>query len=117
MLGNQRQKSCIIATLVNPAYREHVMLLYDSGDERNAAAAHYLNEGLKSGQLCVYASVVACDSASKWHTSNISPMIIDYEENVRQGNLVIVDFKPFFESAEKGELAHSGSSGRSLKPC
>jgi CheY-like chemotaxis protein len=81
------------------------MLLYDSDDERNVAAAHYLNEGLKSGQLCVYASVGAYDSASKWHTSNISSMVVDYDENVEKGNLVIVDFKPFFESAEKGELA------------
>lgn len=94
-----------MASLVNPAYREHVMLLYDSDDERNAAAAHYINEGLKGGQLCVYASVGASDSSSRWHTSSISSRIIDYEENIREGNLVIVDFKPFFESAQKGDLA------------
>ncbi|MEW6603770.1 MAG: MEDS domain-containing protein [Thermoproteota archaeon] len=93
-----------MASLTSQAFREHVMLLYDSDDERNVAAAHYINEGLRSGQLCVYASVGALNSASKWHTSRISPMITDYEDNVRKGNLVVVDFKPFLEFAQKEEL-------------
>jgi len=80
------------------------MLLYNSDDERDVAAANYFNEGLASGQLCVYASVGALDSASKWHASRISPNITSYEENVKSGNLIIVDFKPFFESAQKGDL-------------
>ena len=81
------------------------MLLYDSDDERNLAAVHYINEGLKGGQLCVYASVGAYDGSSKWHTSKISSKITDYEENVKNGNLIIVDFKPFFESAQQGNLS------------
>lgn len=93
-----------MASLVSPAYCEHVMLFYDSDDERNVAAAHYINEGLRSSHLCVYASVGALDSASKWHTSRISSMITDFDENLRKGNLIVVDFKPFFESAQKGEL-------------
>lgn len=93
-----------MASLVSPAFREHVMLLYDSDDERNAAAARYINEGLKSGQLCVYASVGALDSTSKRHTSQISSSIVDYEDNVNRDNLVVVDFKPFFESAQKSEF-------------
>lgn len=80
------------------------MLLYNSDDERNVAAANYFNEGLASGQLCVYASVGELDSASKWHASRISPNITGYEENVKSGNPIIVDFKPFFESAQKGDL-------------
>lgn len=80
------------------------MLLYDSNDERNLAAVHYINEGLKSEQLCVYASVGAYDSSSRWHVSNISSRIMNYEENVKKDNLIIVDFRPFFESAQKGNL-------------
>jgi CheY-like chemotaxis protein len=93
-----------MASLASPEYSEHVMLLYDSDDERNLAAVHYINEGLKSGQLCVYASVGAYETSSRWHTSNISSRIKDYEENVKNGNLVILDFKPFFQSAQKGDL-------------
>jgi hypothetical protein len=58
---------------------------------------------LKSGHLCIYASVGAYDSASKWHYSNLSSKIENFEENVKQGNLVIIDFKPFFEAARKGD--------------
>lgn len=89
--------------LPNHAYRQHVMLLYDSDDERKATVIDYINEGLKNGQLCIYASVGAYDSASKWHYSNLSSKIENFEENVKQGNLVIIDFKPFFEAARKGD--------------
>jgi len=89
---------------MSPSYREHVMLRYNSDDGRNVAAANYINEGLASGQLCLYASVGAVDSVSKWHTSRISPNITGYEENVKKGNLIIVDFKRFFESVQKGDL-------------
>lgn len=89
--------------LLNSTYREHVVLLYDSDDERKATAADYINEGLKNGQLCIYASVGAYDSTSKWHYSNLSSKIENFEENVKQGNLVIIDFKPLFEAARKGD--------------
>ncbi|MEP0824053.1 MAG: MEDS domain-containing protein [Nitrososphaera sp.] len=100
--GDKEQQ---MTSLVSPARPEHVMLLYDSDNERNIAAAHCIDEGLRNNRLCVYASVGALDSASKWHTSRISSMITDFEENVRKGNLVVVDLKPFFESAQKGSLA------------
>lgn len=88
--------------LPNPAHGQHVMLLYDSDDERKVTAVDYINEGLKNGQLCIYASVGAYDTASKWHYSNLSSKIENFEENVKQGNLVIIDFKPLFEAARKG---------------
>jgi CheY-like chemotaxis protein len=91
--------------LFHTAYLKHVMLLYHTDEERNAAAVDYINEGLKSDHLCVYASVSAYDSASKWHYSNLSSRIENFEENIKQGNLVIVDFKPLFEAARKGDLA------------
>lgn len=87
----------------NLAHGQHVMLLYNSDDERKAAAIDYISEGLKNGQLCVYASVGAYDSASKWHYSNFSSRIQNFEENVKQGNLVIIDFKPLFEAARRGD--------------
>ncbi len=89
--------------LFHPAYRKHVMLLYHTDEERNTAAVDYINEGLKSDHLCVYASVGAYDSASKWHYSNLSSSIENFEENIKQGNLVIIDFKPFFEASRRGD--------------
>jgi CheY-like chemotaxis protein len=90
-------------SILNLAYRKHVMLLYHTDEERNAAAVDYINEGLKSDHLCIYASVGAYDSASKWHYSNLSSKIENFEENVTQHNLVIIDFKPCFETARKDD--------------
>lgn len=91
------------SSILNPAYREHVMLLYKTDEERNDAAADYINEGLKTGHLCLYASVGAHDTSSKWHYSNLSSKIMNFEEHVRQGDLLITDFKPFFEFGRKGD--------------
>lgn len=89
--------------VLNSSYREHVMLLYHSDEERSAAAIDYINEGLNSNHLCIYASVGACDSASKWCSSILSSEIENFEENVKQGNLVIIDFKPLLDTARRGD--------------
>ena len=89
--------------LLNSSYREHVMLLYHSDEERSAAAVDYINEGLKSDHLCIYASVGACDSASKWCSSILSSEIENFEENVKHGNLVIIDFRPLLDTARRGD--------------
>jgi hypothetical protein len=64
------------------------MLLSHGNEDRNASAYEYINEGLKNDYLCVYASVGAYDSTSKWHYSNLSSNIENFDENVKQGNLV-----------------------------
>ncbi|MDQ4015470.1 MAG: hypothetical protein M3136_06860 [Thermoproteota archaeon] len=76
--------------------------MYNNQDECDSAAIDSLNEGLKAGQLCIYASVFNGD---KSHLSRISSKITDYLENIEKGNLVIVDFLPFYESAKASNLA------------
>ena len=78
------------------------MLLYNNQGECDSAAIYSLNEGLKAGQLCIYASVFNGD---KSHLSRISSKITNYLENIEKGNLVIVDFLPFYESAKASNLA------------
>ena len=75
------------------------MLLYSSDAERNNAAASYINNGLKSGHQCIYASINAYDSKSSSNISNLSSNIDNYKENIERGELRIVDFKPYYESA------------------
>jgi CheY-like chemotaxis protein len=77
------------------------MLLYKSQDECNQAAISCINDGLREGQLCVYASVSANDSS---HLVNLSSKITDYKQNIVNGNLSIVNFRPHYESALKGDL-------------
>ena len=84
---------------------EHIMLLYSSDDERNNAAVNYINNGLKNGHLCIYASINPYDSKSSANISNLSSKIDDYKENIESGELQIVNFKPYYESALHGDLS------------
>jgi hypothetical protein len=45
----------------NPSCCEHVMRLYQNDEERDKIAVDYINEGLRRGQLAIYASVDAQD--------------------------------------------------------
>jgi hypothetical protein len=49
-----------------------------------------MNQGLKEGQLCIYASVNAYEP---FHLTNISSLIEDYKDNLNKRNLLIVDLK------------------------
>jgi CheY-like chemotaxis protein len=91
--------------LTNIPSNEHIMLLYSSDDERNNAAVNYINNGLKSGYHCIYASINAYDSKSSSNISNLSSNIDNYKENIENGELQIVNFKPYYESALHGDLS------------
>ena len=78
---------------------EHIMLLYNDDHERNNAAINYLNKGLKDGYHCIYASIDAYNSKSSSNISDLSSKIDNYKENIENGNLEIVDFKSYYESA------------------
>jgi MEDS: MEthanogen/methylotroph, DcmR Sensory domain len=91
--------------LTNIPSNEHIMLLYASDDERNNAAVKYINNGLKSGQKCIYASINAYDSESSSNISNLSSKIDNYKENIENGELQIIDFKPYYESVLHGDLS------------
>ena len=71
----------------------------------NNAAASYINNGLKSGHQCIYASINAYDSKSSSNISNLSSKIDNYKENIESGELQIVNFKPYYESALHGDLS------------
>ncbi|MGC1930367.1 MAG: HAMP domain-containing sensor histidine kinase, partial [Candidatus Nitrosopolaris sp.] len=79
----------------------HVMLLYNDYSERELASINYINQGLREKQLCIYASVDAYNTS---HLSKISRQIKDYEENIIKRNLIILNLKPFYDSALAGDL-------------
>ena len=79
----------------------HVMLLYNDYSERELASINYINQGLREKQLCIYASV---DAYSTSHLAKISRQIKDYEENIIKRNLIILNLKPFYDSALTGDL-------------
>jgi len=77
------------------------MLLYNDYSDRELASIKYINQGLQEKQLCIYASVDAYNTS---HLSKISWQIKDYEENITKRNLIILNLKPFYDSALAGDL-------------
>ena len=88
--------------LLRSSDRQHLMLLYDSESDRSSAEIDCINRALAAGQYCVYATV---DANDKEFMSRLVSSISDYERQVEQGNLLVVNFKPFYDSAANGELA------------
>ena len=76
-------------------------MTYENREELNHAIATYINEGLRRGQLCVYATVCYRDEE---HIKNFSTLIDSYKENVDKGNLLIVDLAPFYIASLVGDV-------------
>jgi len=83
---------------------EHIMLLYEDKNKRNNFIIDIINEGLKNGCLCIYASLDLDNSKGISLIDDLSSKVINYEENTQKGNLRFINFKPYYESALKGDL-------------
>ena len=95
----------LLSGLTGIPSNEHIMLIYNSDGERNKAAVNYINKGLKDGHHCIYASINAYDSESSSNISNLSSKIDNYKENIESGELRIINFKSYYESALHGDLS------------
>ena len=83
----------------------HVMLVCEDENARLDAASHFINKGLGLNQLCIYASVHAFDNDSVLSASNLKSKISNCESQINSGNLQIIDFKPYYESAGESNLS------------
>lgn len=77
------------------------MLLYDGEDERSSTEIDCIKNALAAGHFCVYATV---DAKNKEFVENLATRIESYQDQIDQGNLKIVNFMPFYDSAAKGDL-------------
>jgi hypothetical protein len=80
---------------------KHQAFLYDNEQQRDDAITKFINEGLDRGQLCIYGTIHLTD---KEYFKTMSSRITDYEENVKKGNLIVIDFLPFYIAALKKDL-------------
>lgn len=80
---------------------KHIVLLYDYDSDLDVSIADYLNAGPKRNQFCVLASVHVRD---KGFAKRFSLRIADYKENIKKGNLLIVDLAPFYIAAMIGDM-------------
>ncbi len=87
--------------LITPSTNMHLILLYDEQDDLDKAISAYINEGLKRGQICIHASV---SLANEGYLENFSSQITNYQENLKNGNLIVVDLVPYYVNAMVGNL-------------
>ena len=90
--------------VTNLVYNEHIMLLYENKNKRNSFIIDIINEGLKNGCLCIYASLDIDNSKSISLIDSLSSRIINYKANIQNENLKFINSKPYYESALKGDL-------------
>ena len=89
--------------LLQSSHKQHLMLLYDDEAERSLAEIDCIDYALNEGQYyCIYATVDANDE--DFVSEKIIPKIKDYSRHIQEGNFVIINFKPFYDSAANGDL-------------
>jgi hypothetical protein len=54
--------------------------------------------------FCIYASIDIDNSKNMPLIDSLSSRIINYEENIQNENLEFINFRPYYESALKGNL-------------
>jgi CheY-like chemotaxis protein len=87
--------------LVKSFNQQHVMLLYKNPEDRSVVELQSINEALSEGQLCVYASI---DMNDKSLLKKFVSKIPNCQRHIEQGNLLIVNFMPHYNSALAGSL-------------
>ena len=88
----------------NHLSNEHIMLLYEDRNKCNNFIIDIINEGLKNGCFCIYASLDIDNSKGISLIDSLSSRIINYKANIKNGNLKFINSKPYYESALKGDL-------------
>jgi CheY-like chemotaxis protein len=78
---------------------KHVMLLYETEEDRAKAASDWINQALEEDQLCIYASVYAFEDPHISNISSLSNRINNYQEHTENNNLQIINFRTYYESA------------------
>lgn len=96
----------------DPPINEHILLLYDNEYERDKLVAEYINEGLKRGQLCAFASVMNPDIRTLNNT--LKSRIVDFDNNIREGNLLLVKLSTHYVGALAGNLEPFNTMEREL---
>ncbi len=79
---------------------QHSVLLYNDTRNRDAYLINYINEGLNKNELCIYGAIDLRDKESL----EIAPHIVDYEKNIIESNLMIVDLAPYYIAALTEDL-------------
>ena len=88
-------------SILHSSDRHHLMLLYDNEQERSSTEIDCINQALAGGRYCLYATV---DANNQKCLDDLARKIQNYQIQIEKGNLKIVNFMPFYESAARGDL-------------
>ena len=91
-------------TINLPSNNHHGLLLYKNNDQRNEILINLLNKELAKGHICIYAPVDLYNSENNSSISAISSKILNYHENIQNGNLQIINMRHYYESAIRREM-------------
>ena len=91
--------SNVLVNLVPNA--QHILLLYEDENDLLISVKTYLNEGLKRAELCIHATVNLMDGS---YIENFTSQIEDYQENTKEGNLLMLNFQSYYKKAIVGNL-------------
>jgi CheY-like chemotaxis protein len=80
----------------------HVALFCDDEVQRNTEIVRFISEGLEQQQLCILGTIHYRDT--EYFIRSFANKISEYEENVKNGNLLVVDFAPFYVAALCGDI-------------
>jgi len=83
------------SALVDPRGKEHFLLLYKDESRRDQNVIKFINEGLKRNQLCIHATL----DRNEKTLSKMASQILDYETNIKNGNLIIANIEHLYKSA------------------
>lgn len=99
-------------SFLNPPVGTHVALVYDKLEEKDFLVAQFINAGLAKGELCAYGTV---RYRIPGHLETMSSMIKDYDRHVKEGNLIVIDFAPFYLSAIMDDFGPFASAKEMLE--
>ena len=93
-----------------PKPESHVIISYHDQSRLAAMLATFFNEGLKLNQLCIFASV----DLDNGILDEVSAIIKNYDEHIQNGNLLVVDLKPFRASVMNHDLSQFDDMKKSV---
>ncbi|HVX02103.1 MAG TPA: hypothetical protein VHA09_03030 [Nitrososphaera sp.] len=67
--------------------------MYGKPKERDSTIVNYINGGLRNRELCFYASASV---RKKLHMETISSKIENYDDEIKNGNLLVVELAPLY---------------------
>ena len=79
--------------LINDIKNGYIMLLYEDNNKLNNTMIDYINEGLKNGCLCIYASVYIGNSTGISLIDNLSSKVENYEEKALALNALMEKYQ------------------------